>query len=155
MGRIRVTSEVWKGVALGVATLVAYLVFYALWTFSYGDTVGADRAEHQQTVSFLGRILLAALLPAALVGGLLGALARDLRKARTLTLAGAAVFGYFGVMAVTFALLFLWEGEPLQGAWFGFVLGLVLTPSLAPFALVAAVILERWTRPGRPRGARG
>jgi hypothetical protein len=142
----RVTSEVWKGAALGVVTLVAFLVVYGLLSFSYGETasMSASRTEHLETFKFLGRILLMALLPSALVGGLLGALARGLRKARTLKLSAAAVLGYFVVMAATFAIP---STEPLTSAWFGILMGVVFTPLLAPFALVAAVIIERWTRP--------
>ena len=151
VGRMRVTSEVWKGAALGVATLVAFLVAYALLSFALGRAHDADQAEHAQTISFLAGILLRALLPAALVGGLLGALARHLRKARALKLSAAAVLGYFVVMAATFAI----SPEPLKGAWFGLLMGVVLTPLLAPCAIVAAVLIERWTRPDLNGGRTG
>jgi hypothetical protein len=149
---MRIPSEVWKGAALGVATPVASLAAYALLGFASRGAPGADRAEVVQTISFLGALLLAALLPSTLVGGLLGALARHLRKARTLKLAGAAVLGYFMVMAVTFAILGLSQ-EPPAAARFGVLMGVVLTPILAPFVLVAAVILERWTRDRRSTSA--
>ena len=152
MNRFRFTSEIGKGAALGVGTLVAFLVVYAALSFSYGETVDARAAEHLQTVTFLGRMLLAGLFPSALVGGLLGALARKLRKARTLLLAGAAIVGAFVVMAASFAIQ---STEPLEAAWFGLLMGMVLTPLLVPFALVAAVILARWTRPGVSAGRSG
>lgn len=147
MGRIRITSEVWKGAATGVATLVAFLVAYALLSVALGGAHGADQAEHAQTVTFLGAILLRALVPAALVGGLLGALARDLRKARLLKLLGAALVGYFAVLPAALSL----SGDA-TAAHFGLLMSVVLAPLAAPFVLMAAVVLERWTRPGAPGG---
>jgi len=153
--RIRVTSEIWKGAALGVATLVAFLTFYELLSITRGSAVGATSAEHLEGAAFLGRILLAALLPSALVGGLLGALSRHLRKARTLTLAVATFLGTFVVVALSFALLSLGQGEPLKAVWFGLLMCFVLAPLHAPFALVSAAILARWTRPGLNAGRNG
>ena len=154
MRRIRFSSEVWKGAAVGVTTLVTFLVAYALLSFAYGRAVGADWAEHAQTASFLGRLLLGGLLPSALVGALLGALAGHLHRARTLLLAGAAYLGSFVVLAASFTLLAL-PSEPLEGAWVGLLLGVILTPLLAPIAVFAAVIIERWTRPGVSAGRTG
>lgn len=148
MARIRVTSEVWKGAATGAATLVAFLVAYALLSFALGRARQADQAEHAQTISFLGAILLRALLPAALVGGLLGALARDFRKARRIKLAAAALIGYFAVLPAA-----LFSSGDAAAVQFGFLMSVVLAPLAAPFVIMAAVIIERWTRPGVPGGA--
>jgi hypothetical protein len=150
VGRIRITSEVWKGAAIGAATLVAFLVAYALLSFALGRAHDADQAEHAQTISFLAGILLRALLPAALVGGLLGALARDFRKARLIKLIGAALIGYFVVLPAALSL----SGDA-TAVHFGLLMSVVLAPLAAPFVLVAAVVIERWTRPGAPRGACG
>ncbi|UQA59836.1 hypothetical protein [Polyangium aurulentum] len=154
MRRIRFSSEVWKGAAVGVTTLVTFLVAYASLAFSFGRANGADWAEHAQTFSFSGRLLLGGLLPSALVGGLLGALAGHLRKARTALLAGAAYLGSFVVLAASFTLLAL-PSEPLEGAWVGLLLGVILTPLLAPLAIFAAVIIERWTRSDLSAGRSG
>ncbi|MDI3288994.1 hypothetical protein [Polyangium sp. 15x6] len=149
---MRFTSEVWKGATLGVAMFVAFFVVYAVLGYMFGGHIDPDLDEHLKVLAFLGRILLAGLLPAALVGGLIGALGRNLRKARTLKLAGAALLGSFVVIAATFAIP---STEPLTAAWFGLLIGVVFVPLLGPFSIVGAVILERWTRPGARTDACG
>ncbi|MDI3288996.1 hypothetical protein [Polyangium sp. 15x6] len=150
MRRIRVTPEVWKGAVIGAATLVVFLVAYALLSFALGRAHGADPAEHAQTVTFLGAILLRTLVPAALVGGLLGAVARGVRKARRIKLVGAALISYF----VVFPAAMLTSGDT-TAIHFGVLTSVFLAPLAAPFLVLAAVILERCTRPGVPRDARG
>jgi len=116
---------------------------HALFCVGYVALAGRFGADSLENLRALGVLMGFALLPTLLVGAGLGWLARQLRRARALSLAIVAMLAVVLVFILTF------------GVFMGLALALIFSVALAPIAIVSAVALAWWVRPSGVEAAVG